>query len=436
MQIICFEDNRVLHLAPITQSRPAYAVTCASLRLIDRLSLLVKGPSSGGGLSGNTLLGDVRDFLADIQKLDYQIDPVAKRVDGSWKIDDDGILLVNARLVPRLELDEILKEVAAETRSLCMVDDADGSVLIARWTAADLAAKRSLLTSETDESFTELLVKESERLQRSPYSPSAFHWPHEIVSWHMNEMRDSVEWRVANGNYKQLSDGVFVADGVSLGDYLSINVENGPIVLESNVKVGPFCYLEGPLYAGANTKVIEHSAIKDGVSLGHTVKIGGEVEASVIEPYTNKQHHGFLGHSYLGSWINLGAGTCNSDLKNTYGKINMEYGNEKIATGMQFVGCFIGDYSKSAINTSIFTGKTIGVCSMLYGFVTSNVPSFVNYARLFGQTALLPTDVMIATQSKMFARRKVQQRECDKQLILDMYNLSAFERETPENEML
>ena len=168
------------------------------------------------------------------------------------------------------------------------------------------------------------------------------------------------------------------------------------------------------------------------MSLGHTVKIGGEVEASVIEPYTNKQHHGFLGHSYLGSWINLGAGTCNSDLKNTYGTINIEYGETKIATGMQFLGCFIGDYSKSAINTSIFTGKVIGVCSMLYGFVTSNVPSFVNYARLFGQTALLPADVMISTQARMFARRNVTQRECDKQLILDMYAQSEAEREATD----
>ena len=136
----------------------------------------------------------------------------------------------------------------------------------------------------------------------------------------------------------------------------------------------------------------------------------------------------FWGHSYLGSWINLGAGTCNSDLKNTYGKINIQYGEEKVATDMQFLGCFIGDYSKTAINTSIFTGKVIGVCSMMYGFVTSNVPSYVNYARTFGQTALLPAEVMISTQQRMFARRKVQQRPCDQQLIRDMLQLTAEER--------
>jgi glucose-1-phosphate thymidylyltransferase len=165
------------------------------------------------------------------------------------------------------------------------------------------------------------------------------------------------------------------------------------------------------------------------VSLGHTTKIGGEIEASVIEPYTNKQHHGFLGHSYLGSWINLGAGTCNSDLKNTYGQVKMEYRGQQVATGMQFLGCIMGDYAKTAINTGIFTGKTIGCCSMVYGFVTTNVPSFVNYARLFGQVTELPPEVMVATQQRMFARRSVQQRPCDVQLLNAMFELTRHERQ-------
>src|SRR5262249_41021277 len=144
-------------------------------------------------------------------------------------------------------------------------------------------------------------------------------------------------------------------------------------------------YLAGPVHLGGSCRVLEHAALKHAVALGHTTKIGGEIEASIVEPFSNKQHHGLLGRSYLGSWVNLGAGTCNSDLKNTYGTVNMEYQGRKVATGMQFVGAIVGDYSKSAINTGIFTGKVIGVCSMLYGFVTTNVPSFVNYARLFSQ---------------------------------------------------
>ncbi|WP_442509741.1 putative sugar nucleotidyl transferase [Novipirellula sp. SH528] len=428
MQIICFEDARVNQLVPIIQARPAYAVTCASLRLVDRLKQLVAGP-----LQGSSLSGSVRSYLTLIQKLDYELESAEQAFGGAkWPSDDDGMLIVNARLVPRVALDDVLVTLGGETESCCVVDAEDGSVLIARWTAADLAAKKAEYATDSRQSVVDFLTEQSLSLPKRSAEASAFHWPHDVVAWHMKEMRDSIEWRIAHGDYKQTSDGVFVGEGVSVGQYAAINTDNGPILLENNVKVGPFCYLEGPLYAGHGTRVIEHSAIKDGVSLGHTVKIGGEVEASVIEPYTNKQHHGFLGHSYLGSWINLGAGTCNSDLKNTYGTINIEYGETKIATGMQFLGCFIGDYSKSAINTSIFTGKVIGVCSMLYGFVTSNVPSFVNYARLFGQTALLPADVMISTQARMFARRNVTQRECDKQLILDMYAQSEAEREATD----
>ena len=366
MQIICFEDDRVEQLRPITQARPAYAITCASFRLIDWLQRL-----------SGTLSGSVRKYLEVIQELDYQLSPMPSDLS-----DADGLLLVNARLAPKVELEQALQNLAKETRSCVVVDSQDDSVLAARMTATDVA---SLQLSDSGSPLIKLLAH-ARTLPTFDANLDPFRWPHDVVDGHMKQMSEAMQWRLKHGDYTETADGVFVREGVEIGQYAAIDTSEGPILLEENVKVGPFCYLSGPVFAGAGTRVIEHAALKDGVSLGHTVKIGGEVEASVIEPFTNKQHHGFLGHSYLGSWINLGAGTCNSDLKNTYGTINIQYGDEKVATGMQFLGCFIGDYSKTAINTSIFTGKVIGVCSMMYGFVTSNVPSYVNYARLFGQT--------------------------------------------------
>jgi glucose-1-phosphate thymidylyltransferase len=96
---------------------------------------------------------------------------------------------------------------------------------------------------------------------------------------------------------------------------------------------------------------------------------------------------------------------------------------------MQFIGTIVGDYAKTAINTSIFTGKLIGACSMVYGFVTTNVPSFVNYARLFGQVTETPVDVMVATQARMFDRRGVAQQPCDVSLLHAMYDLTRHERQ-------
>jgi glucose-1-phosphate thymidylyltransferase len=272
-------------------------------------------------------------------------------------------------------------------------------------------------------------------LNKIDASLTLFRYPHDVIHFNQQILRENLEYRLRTGAFQEVADGVFVAEGARLGDYVSTNTKAGPILLDAHASVGPFSYLSGPGYVGRHARLIEHAAIKDAVSVGHTVKIGGEVEASIIEPYTNKQHYGFLGHSYLGSWINLGAGTCNSDLKNTYGTINMEYPFGRVATGRQFVGCIMGDYSKTAINTGIFTGKTIGVCSMLYGFVTTNVPSFVNYARLFGQVTELPPEVMVATQRRMFQRRNVNQRACDIQLLRDMYNLTRGERQATGDQL-
>ncbi len=256
-------------------------------------------------------------------------------------------------------------------------------------------------------------------------------YPHELIRWNMQILEENLADRISRGEYQEIADGLFAASGASLGQYCVVDAANGPVVLEKDSAVGPFCYLSGPVHVGPRSRVNEHAALKDFVTLGHTCKIGGEVEASIIEPLTNKQHHGFLGHSYLGSWINLGAGTSNSDLKNTYGTVSMEYRGQKVDTGMQLLGCIIGDYAKTAINTGIFTGKTIGVCSMLYGLVTTNVPSFSNYARSFGQVTEAPPDVMITAQARMFARRNVPQRPCDAQLIRDMYALTRHEGQLP-----
>ena len=86
-------------------------------------------------------------------------------------------------------------------------------------------------------------------------------------------------------------------------------------------------------------------------------------------------------------------------------------------------------YATTAIKTGIVTGKTIGACSMVYGFVTTNVPRFVNYARLFGQVAEAPVEVMVSTQRRMFARRSAEQRPCDIQLLHDMHALTVQERQ-------
>ena len=405
MNIIVFEDELVTRLQPVTLGRPAYAISCGSYRLVDWLREL-QCP----------LRGVVRRYLAEIQRIDF--------ADLAQPPASGATLMVNARLVPSVEVFQQLKALLKESRAgVVMTENVVAAVLFGR--DADAPPADLDPTSIADFWQQRAIHKLPQLDARLPL----FGYPHDIIRHNLQILASNLEHRIASGGFRELAPGVFAANGVSMSQYVETNTQAGPIVLDENSSVGSFCFLRGPAYLGRSAKLIEHASIKDAVSAGHTTKIGGEVEAAVIEPYTNKQHHGFLGHSYLGSWINLGAGTCNSDLKNTYGKVNLDYRGEKVNTGMQFVGCMVGDYSKTAINTGIFTGKIIGACSMLYGFVTTNVPSFVNYARLFGQVTELPPEVMIATQQRMFQRRNVVQRPCDIQLIQDMYEQTRSERQ-------
>jgi UDP-N-acetylglucosamine diphosphorylase/glucosamine-1-phosphate N-acetyltransferase len=330
-------------------------------------------------------------------------------------------VLINARLVPAIR----------HLRTIQQLIEAGRSGIVQGGDGVALALLPDTAPPLPDEAHGEQIASYLSLLQLDALEAELplLNYPHEIVRQHLSTLQENMAHRLELGDYQELADGVFAARGARLGQYVVTDTTAGPIVLDQGASIGPYCYLRGPAYVGPGARVIEYAAIKDAVSIGHTTKIGGEVEASIVEPYTNKQHHGFLGHSYLGSWVNLGAGTCNSDLKNTYGQVNMEYFGQKVSTGMQFFGCVVGDYAKTAINTGIFTGKTIGAGSMVYGFVTTNVPSFVNYARLFGQVTEAPVEVLVATQARMFARRNVVQRPCDIQLLYDMHELTRHERQ-------
>jgi UDP-N-acetylglucosamine diphosphorylase/glucosamine-1-phosphate N-acetyltransferase len=141
--------------------------------------------------------------------------------------------------------------------------------------------------------------------------------------------------------------------------------------------IEPLAVISGPAVIGPSSTVRPHADIKHSV-IGPGCKVGGEIEESILQGWSNKQHLGFLGHSYICEWVNLGAGTTNSDLKNTYGHVlvTMPWGRED--TQRMFVGLLMGDHSKSAIGTQFLTGTVCGVSSNVVstGFPPQSIPSF------------------------------------------------------------
>ncbi|MBI68798.1 MAG: hypothetical protein CMJ38_02025 [Phycisphaerae bacterium] len=144
------------------------------------------------------------------------------------------------------------------------------------------------------------------------------------------------------------------------------DVTNGAIRVEENVTIKAGTVITGPCWIGRDSTLSEQSVIKANTVIGPVCKIGGEVGGTVFQGYANKVHDGHLGDSLIGEWVNLGAGTTNSNLLNTYGEIIVkDLNGKRYKTGRSYVGCFIGDHVKTAICTRIMTGTIIGTGAMI-----------------------------------------------------------------------
>lgn len=155
-----------------------------------------------------------------------------------------------------------------------------------------------------------------------------------------------------------------VARGARIHKLVFLDASDGPIYVDRDAELRPFSSVVGPSYIGEGS-IIDRAKVV-GSSIGPHCRIGGEVENCIFQGYSNKHHDGFIGHSFIGEWVNLGALTTNSDLKNNYGPVRIRVGGEDRETGMMKLGCFIGDHSKLGIGTLVPTGAVIG--------------SFVNFA--------------------------------------------------------
>jgi UDP-N-acetylglucosamine diphosphorylase/glucosamine-1-phosphate N-acetyltransferase len=153
---------------------------------------------------------------------------------------------------------------------------------------------------------------------------------------------------------------------VRVDPFAVLDAREGPILLDRDVHVGSHALLEGPLYVGPGSRILG-GAVGVGTSLGPHCKVRGEVEASVFQGYANKAHDGYVGHSVVGEWVNLGAGTTTSDLKNTYGPVRVSGPGGRVETGLLKVGAFLGDHVRTGIGTLLTTGARLGTATHFFG---------------------------------------------------------------------
>lgn len=169
---------------------------------------------------------------------------------------------------------------------------------------------------------------------------------------------------------------VWIHPSVKASYGVVINAQKGPIVIDKNCSITPFTYIEGPFYAAENCH-LDNVRITGGVILGKGCRVGGEIENSIFGNFSNKHHEGFVGHSIIGDWVNLGALTTTSDLKNNYGEVRLQIPISRIpqvhealvtvSTNKIKFGSLIGDCVKTSIGTMLNTGTVLDVGCNVFG---------------------------------------------------------------------
>ncbi len=192
--------------------------------------------------------------------------------------------------------------------------------------------------------------------------------PWDLVSGNASRIAadsDGSDAEAPPGIFRIGSHPVISGEDVDWGTGSVFDTRDGPIVLGDRVRVEPHSHLVGPLFVGADSLLLG-GAIRAS-SIGPRCKVRGEVDSSIILGFSNKAHDGFLGHAYLGRWVNLGALTTNSDLKNNYSEVRVDRGSGLERTGSAKVGAFLADHVKTGIGTLLNTGCVIEVGSNVFG---------------------------------------------------------------------
>jgi len=345
LPVILFDDGRG-DLAPLTDLRPAFDVRVGALTLIERVALLTGKPPAG-------LV--VPQHLEAICREKWPDVPVNAVPHGSGEC-----LLLNGRwsIASAMGLSEL------QEHGGTLVDDS-GERLGQRVNSQDAitAARGSELVRQ--ELRFEGLTEGSRTLLRP---------------WDARKLRDAAlaidlelllrlrpTSAALTAGVTLIGDkGLNIAASARVYPSVIFDTESGPIVISDDAVIRPGAIIIGPAYIGPHSTVLDRAVIRGNTAIGPHCKVAGEVSGTVFQGYANKAHDGFLGDSWVGEWVNLGAGTTNSNLLNTYSEIicraTPDGPNER--TGETFLGAIIGDHVKTAICTRLMTGAILHTGSM------------------------------------------------------------------------
>ncbi len=418
--VILFEDEGYRPFLPLSYTRPVFDMRCGFYTLRERLTAQYGAPAVlcrphlatvyGAGrwplhlFDGSTPRVFVNGRTLDTDWLPALLDEPVNTVyiadAGPGVL--NGAVLLGAKLSPALTsavLDDLLHQ-----RSEAALDEL-------RRFARVIEVPARLLTFPWD-----LIVVNAEQIARDVAIVAA------TAGWPSAAERPPEGPGIVIRNPAQ----VFINPAARLDGPLVLDARDGPIIIDA-AHVEPFSFVQGPCALGAGA-LIASARIRGETTIGPICRIGGEVEASIVQGFSNKHHDGFLGHSYLGEWVNIGAMTTNSDLKNTYGSIKVALeGVGQIDSGQIKLGCFLADHVKLGIGLHLNGGAVIGTGSNIFGvhFAPKTVPAFTWGGEVFREYRI---DRMVEVSRKVMGRRKQELTPAIEAMLRDVFAMTRGSR--------
>jgi UDP-N-acetylglucosamine diphosphorylase/glucosamine-1-phosphate N-acetyltransferase len=364
---VCFyEDEKCRQFFPLTLTRPVYTLRAGIVLLFQRAERYFR--------NAKVCLA-AREQIAPFLSVTFNQYPV-----NIIKRGENDILFVNGRVRTFGDLPKAVPETRVSTIFT------NRNEVVAVFLKA--AAMEQLPSIATQKEYEHLVRKESAVITLLETTATMYHYCWEIMADIETEIHDDFEHlkpsfprtpvtTIHKGAFLVNQSNVFLGQGVNILPGAVIDASEGPVYIGAKTKVEPHATIIGPCFIGPDSVVLAGRIAAS--SIGHTCRVGGEVEECIFHACVNKYHSGFMGHSYVGPWVNFGALTTNSDLKNNYSSIRLTLNGQTIDSGSIKVGSFIGDHTKFGIGTLLNTGINVGVCCNVFGgklITDKEVPSF------------------------------------------------------------
>ena len=417
MRICIYEDSGWPWLEPITLTRPAFALRCGAERLFER-----QRRQWGANETGFWM----RPALTDLWKLEQPNDPVN---DANW-LRERPTVWINGRWLPTSDT-----HIDATTPHVGNVD----------WQIAYVVLPDG--ASPSGEGIDAWVNEWKERLPNRSVGGILLNHLWDVVDQNGGALKQDAAWfRALHGSrlpppnlaMEGPAEQFIVAEGATVEPFVFADTRGGPVLIDEGAIVHSFSRLEGPCYVGKGSWIVG-AKLRAGSSIGPCCRIGGEVEASIVQGYSNKYHEGFLGHSYLGEWVNLAAATQTSDLRNDYDVVKVSVNGQRLATGRNKIGSYIGDHAKTGLGALLNTGSTIGAFANLLPAGTllpQVIPSFCQAQH--GQLAdLWDLRKVFNTAARVMQRRGMTFSDTHKEFYYYLFEATTEQRHKimRENEM-